>query len=186
LLAAGTLWLGMAVVAPTSETAPAPHGPGLAAEPGDQPGLHQFVAECAVADAAAIPRLQELAASRDPAVAGNAIRALGRLLAADGVPAMAPLLRDDRPRVRHEAIAALGNSGNPDAARLLEPLLNGDDHQARLLAIQSLVQLGTSGALQRLVADPTTDPGTRAFVRAASRPVRTPRLLASTAGVELR
>lgn len=189
LLAAGAAWLGMGVAAlppasPAPPAAAAPAGTAALAEPVDQSGLHAFVAACAAADGAAIPRLQELAASPDAAVAGNAIRALGRLKAADRVPGLAALLADGRPRVRHEAIAALGNSGNPDSARLLEPMLYGEDGQGRMLAIQSLVQLGATDALQRLAADPATDPGTRQFLRAATRPLRVPRLLATTAGVE--
>jgi hypothetical protein len=178
LLVAGTAWLGMGVVEPP----PAPR-PSLATEPVDQPGLRQFVAACAAADTAAIPRLQELAGSPDPAVAGNAVAALGRLQAADRDPAVAALLRDDRARVRHEAIAALGNSADPDSARLLEPLLYGDDRQGRFLAIRSLARLGATDALRRLAADPRTDHETRAFVRASTRPLRVPKLLATTAGV---
>jgi len=185
LMAAAVACLGMGAVelALPEEAAPLrPGPPGLQRLPADQPGLQQFVAACAAADSAAIPRLQELAASADPAVAGNAVRALGRLQALD-VAAVAGALRDARPRVRHEAIAALGQSGNAAAAPLLLPLLASGDGQARLLAISALAQLGATDALRRLVEDPATDPATRAFARAASRPLRVPRLLATTAGL---
>lgn len=186
LLAAGSAWLVLSLAEPVPPALPAQTQPDPYAEPGDRPGLRRLMAACAAADEAAIPRLQKLGASPDPAVAGNAIRALGRLQAADGDPAIVAMLRDERPRVRHEAIVALGASGNPASIPLLEPLLQGRDHQGRLLAIQALAQLGATEVLQRLVADPATDAGTRSFVRAASQPVHVPRLLASTAGIESR
>ena len=184
VLAAVSAWLGMSASPPPPPPAsPAELAPAIAAE---QSGLHQFVVTCALAGTASIPELQELAKSPDPALAGNAIRALGRLQAADDLPDIAGLLRDPRPRVRHEAIAALGQSGNQDAARWLQPLLYGGDGQARLLAIQSLVQLGADSELRRLAADPATEPGTRAFLRAATRPLGVPRLMSTTAGIQAR
>ncbi|MGE3172515.1 MAG: HEAT repeat domain-containing protein [Planctomycetota bacterium] len=183
LVAAATWFVpGAAEERPPADPAP----PVVLAAPTDAAELRRFVAGCEAADANALPRLRELVASPDPVVAGNAVRALGRLQPDGSEATFAALLHDPRPRVRAEAIAALGAGGDPGAARLLEPLVRVDDRQVRLLAIQALAQLGATDALQRVAADPGAAAETRAFARAASRPVRVPRLLASTVGGEAR
>ena len=189
LCAAGIAWLLMAapaVPARPSVATPDAMQSRLYADrvPAAQADLQSLVAACRSADATDAARLRELAASPDPAVAGNAIAALGRLHEVHKDPALLQKLQDPRPRVRHEVIAALGGCGDPAAARLLVPLLTGKDDQARMLAIQGLAQLGVTDPLDRLLQDPGLTPATRTFVQSARAPVRVPRLLATTGGLE--
>jgi HEAT repeat protein len=142
-----------------------------------------LVAACSAATAAELSRLRQLAASGDPLVAGNAIRALGRMRAVHQDGALLQRLGDPAPRVRHELIAALGQCGDPTAVRRLEPLLYAKDQQSRYLAIQALVQLHASEPLQRLLQNPGTDASTRAFAQAAGAPLGVPSLLATTASL---
>ena len=156
--------------------------PPAATKPATQAELPQLVDACAAAGVDDIVQLKELAASADPAVAGNALFALGRLGAVHDDTDLTALLRDSRPRVRHEVLVALGSSGDPGAAPLLETALFGEDRTAHLLAVQGLVQLGATRALDKLVADRRADEQTRRIARAQG-PVATPRILASTSGL---
>lgn len=186
-LCAGAMLLLLAV--PSAPPAPAkgfaaPLSPLADARPrAQQTGVAALVAACSTATAADLSRLRLLAASEDPLVAGNAIRALGRMRAVHQDEQLLQRLDDAAPRVRHELIAALGQCGDATAARWLEPRLYEQDQQARYLAIQALLQLHATGALQRLLQDPRTDASTRAFAQAAAAPLGVPSLLATTAGL---
>jgi HEAT repeat protein len=114
--------------------------------------------------------LRRLAAGPDPLVAGNAVRALGRLGACPSGEELERLLADPRPRVRQEAIIALGWAGTDEAVERLERILDEDEASAAPLAIQALGRLGGEKAravLSRRLARSTTDDVERAFLREA-------------------
>jgi bilin biosynthesis protein len=103
-------------------------------------------------------------------VAGNAIRALGRLGLAGSDSRVAELLRDPRPRVRQEAIVALGNSGDPAAVDVLQPLLDDEDSTVRRLALRALGEIGGGRArtlVETVARDARATDTDRAFARAA-------------------
>lgn len=188
----GGLAAGAALLLLSLPGAPAPApAPAAAADPTvladtaprTQPAaVAALVAACNTATASDLAHLRQLAMSPDPLVAGNAIRALGRIGAVHTDRQLLQRLHDPQPRVRHELIAALGGCGDAAAAvPYLEPLLRGDDEQARMLSISALVQLRATGPLQRLLHEPSTDAATRAYARAAAAPLGVPSLMATTA-----
>ncbi len=89
--------------------------------------------------------------STDPLVAGNAVRALGRLRAVGDDPELSSLLQDARPRVREEMVVAIGASDDSGAVELLLPLLLEPDGNLRALAMDALGRLG--GARARAALD---------------------------------
>jgi hypothetical protein len=116
--------------------------------------------------------LQEMARAADPLVAGNAVRALGRLGATPAEGTFEDLLRDARPRVRQEAVMALGSSGGEDAVPALERVLAEGEPDLRPLAIQALGRIGgprARSALERCIEDPAASEVERAFAREALR-----------------
>lgn len=80
--------------------------------------------------------------SPDPLVAGNALRALGRLGAVIDDPELVRLIEDPRQRLRQEAVLALGRSRSQAAVQHLAPLLEWDDPVLRPLVLQALASLG--------------------------------------------
>jgi HEAT repeat protein len=107
--------------------------------------------------------------SSDPLVAGNAMRALGRLGAFAGDAELEAMLADERQRVRQEAVIALGQSGSPSAVERLLPLLEEDDPMLRPLVLQALGRLGGDKAravLERVLADESATAADRALARA--------------------
>ncbi|HZN37766.1 MAG TPA: HEAT repeat domain-containing protein [Planctomycetota bacterium] len=125
---------------------------------------------CASADRGAAPDLRRVALSAgDPLIAGNALRALGRLQLVACDRQLCALLADPRPRVRQEAVIAMGRSGEPTAVAAIAPLLQ-DDPTLRSLAIEALGRLGGSQAralLEQIVSDPRSTPTDAAFARPA-------------------
>jgi HEAT repeat protein len=104
--------------------------------------MRAVIADLQRAGAERVPELLDLACTaRDPVLAGNALRALGRLRAA-WRPQVFALCADARPRVRQEAVVALGESGDPRATPALAALLLADDVTLRLLAICALRRIG--------------------------------------------
>lgn len=105
------------------------------------------------AAAADLPFLRETAlGSTDPLLAGNAVRALGRLGAPEDVWRIAGMLDDPRPRLRQEAVLALGTCGDPESINELVPFLDDDDPGFRALAILSIGRVGGPRALEELEA----------------------------------
>lgn len=88
--------------------------------------------------------------SSDPLVAGNAVRALGRLGAVAGEVDLLRLLSDRRPRVRQEIVMALGASGDPRVLDDLAPMLVAEDPSIRTLAIQAIGRIGSPRARELL------------------------------------
>lgn len=117
-------------------------------------------------DAAALRRAALRAP--DPLVAGNAVRALGRLRA-EFDPELLALLDDPRPRMRQELVLALGECRREVAVASLERVLTGSDAQLRLLAIQALGRHGSPAARAALAAFAAhaETPVERAFLRVA-------------------
>lgn len=110
--------------------------------------------------------------SPDALVAGNALRALGRLGAVAGDQQILALLDDSRLRVRQELVLALGSSGAASAVSVLTPLLQGSDLEVRPLVVRSLARIGgpeARRALEALDDDPTCTEVERLLVREASR-----------------
>jgi hypothetical protein len=107
--------------------------------------------------------------SDDPLVAGNAIKALGRLEKIRHGDELMALLEDPRPRVRHETIRALCAPGRyTSIAKLVELLETERDPTARVLAIQGLGRIGgrrAEKALREICDDPRTSETERLFAR---------------------
>lgn len=122
-----------------------------------------------------LPELRRLALeSPDPLVAGNAVRALGRLKAVIGDAGVLRLLDDHRERVRQEMVGALGASGSPDAIKLLAAVLDKREPTVRPLAIQALGRLGLPEGkplLEAIVNDRSTSAVEMAFAREALKAI---------------
>lgn len=133
--------------------------------------VRDVVRFCRSAGTSEIPDLRRAAlASEDPLVAGNALRALGRLGAVAHDPQLVALLHDGRLRVRQEVVVALGRSGDPRVVSHLEPLLADGEPELRSLVIQALGRIGGNRARALLRAcqdDPAATSVERAFARAA-------------------
>jgi HEAT repeat protein len=118
-----------------------------------------------------IASLTHMAArSGDPLVAGNAIRALGRLNAFADNPELVALIDDSRLRVRQETVVALGLSGNAEMVDRLLPVLEERENGLRHLAIQALGRLGGPIARQKLeeiLHDSDATEADRTFARVA-------------------
>jgi len=131
--------------------------------------VRQVVRSCRSAGPGDVPELRYAALrSPDPLVAGNAVRALGRLCALSGDPDLEALLADPRLRVRQETILALGQSADPAAAELLLPFLESPDPDLRPLAIRALGSLGADAgraAVTALSGDPTLTEAERVLIR---------------------
>jgi len=125
---------------------------------------------CGSADRTAGAELRSAAlTASDPLIAGNALRALGRLQLVACDPELRALLSDPRPRVRQEAAIAMGGCGDPTAVAAIAPLLQNDP-TLRSLAIQALGRLGGSQAralLDEVMGDPRSTPTDCAFARDA-------------------
>jgi hypothetical protein len=135
--------------------------------------MRAVVTFCRHAKPADASRLRKVAlASTDPLVAGNAIRALGRLKMVAGDESILTLLADERPRVRQEVIVALGKSGWRGSVQRLAPLVRDSDQAVRLLAIQAIRELGGNEAdalLSEVRSRAAATDAERAFVRSAPR-----------------
>jgi len=151
---------------------PAAENPGgLLLEATTPEELREVLQFCRKADRSDISSLRNLAVtSPDPLVAGNAVRALGRLRAVAGCPGLLALARDPRPRIRQEVVVALGKSGSPSAVEPLAALLEEGEPGLRPLVIQALGHLGGERAgalLMEIMEDPGATRTDRAFARAA-------------------
>ena len=168
---------GAATVAPVAaaqssgEPAAAPTTAAVGMQP---PGsAHASMREwrrfCGSADRTAAAELRSAALTdADPLIAGNALRALGRLQLVACDPELRALLSDPRPRVRQEAVIAMGGCGDPTAVAAIAPLLQ--ESTLRSLAIQALGRLGGSQAralLDQVMGDPRSTPTDCAFARSA-------------------
>jgi len=144
-------------------------------QPRTQEGVRELVRFCRAATSEHVPELRSVAlSSGDPLVAGNALRALGRLHAVARDPELIALVDDERPRVRQELVFALGESGYEPAVGDLLPLLDDDDLTLHPLVLHALGRLGGARARARLrgvVADPDSTATDRAFARAALKEV---------------
>ncbi|MFO0983606.1 MAG: HEAT repeat domain-containing protein [Planctomycetota bacterium] len=108
-----------------------------------QAEVHAVVEQTQAMQRDDVPRLRRAALeSNDPIVAGNAIRALGRLRAFAAEPDLLDLLDDQRPRVRQEAVMALGRCGDEKAVPRLVVQLDAEDPSLRALAIRALGDIG--------------------------------------------
>ena len=118
-----------------------------------------------------IPALLEAALlSEDPLVAGNAIRALGRLKAVSQDTRLVALLKDPRKRVRQEIVVALGRSQDQRMVDTLLPFLSDEDETLRTLALQALGRLGgrkARDAIRSVIDNEKASTIARAFARSA-------------------
>lgn len=158
-----------------SDTAMAPYElerfPTL--EPETSADVRALIAFCDAATALDTPDLRHAALeASNPLVAGNAVRALGRLGLVEARDAeLVALLRDERPRLRQEIIVALGKSGDPAAVVLLVPLLETTGGMLRPLVVQALVRLGGPEARAALEAfAPRASETERALLRELQKP----------------
>jgi hypothetical protein len=187
LAAMAVALLGMAMASGGEE----PSGPAPAARfpgptPAKQSEVAAFVAACGATTDGDRAGLRELAQREDPLVAGNAIRALGRLRAVHSDRELVAMLHDRRPRVRGEVVLALGDCGEPAMAAQLQPLLGDSDQGTAMLAVQALVHLGATAPVAALAGDPAAPPQLRQFASAALGTGRVRPMLATTAGLETR
>ena len=122
-----------------------------------------------------VAELRKMAEADDALVAGNAVRALGRLGASPADGTMEDLLRDARPRVRQEAVVALGLARDERAVAVLERVLEEGESDLGPLAIQALGQIGglrARSVLERRLEDPSTTDVERVFARRALEELR--------------
>lgn len=147
------------------------HGGRLVLEPATQEEVRQVVTFCDLATRADIAALREAAlTAQDPLVAGNAVRALGRLRVVARDPQLAALVHDPRSRVRDETIIALGECGDRAASDTLATLAADPDPKVRVLALRSLGRLGGERAeevARGVLAGTDASREERAFARAA-------------------
>ncbi len=108
--------------------------------------------------------------SADPLVAGNALKALGRLKLISKDEALLALTSDPRQRVRQDAVTACGLDGGAPALARLEQALATGDASIRPLVLRSL-GLIRGDASRRLIegvaSDPQASETDRAFARAS-------------------
>jgi HEAT repeat protein len=173
---------GKAAREPTDAARPAvvATAPGAAA-PAASPGrplleartpaeVRSVVRYSSAAGEGSVAELRKMAEADDPLVAGNAVRALGRLGASPADGTMEDLLRDARPRVRQEAVVALGLARDERAVAVLERVLEEGEPDLGPLAIQALGQIGglrARSVLERRLEDPSTTDVERVFARRA-------------------
>ena len=138
--------------------------------------VRQVVVFCREARAKDEPRLRRMALeSEDPLVAGNAIRALGRLGVLAGDPKLVRLIRDPRLRVRQETVRALGESKSRTAVGALEDVLAQDDAMLRPLAIQALGNIGgprSRAVLEKVRDNPRSSEVDQVFARATLKTLK--------------
>jgi len=135
--------------------------------PTPTPSPQAAVRDARAAGADDVPRLTRVALeSPDSLVAGNALRALGRLGAVESESELARLIDDERPRLRQEAVVALGASGDPASVPRLARVLDGGEPDLRPLALRSLGQIGGEEAealLRAVLEDPAASAAERTF-----------------------
>jgi hypothetical protein len=160
------------IVRPATQSSSAPpaifQGFWLAQTPAQVRAVVRFCREAVVADAAGLRSVA--LSSPDPLVAGNALRALGRLGAVARDSELVALVRDPRPRVRQEVVLALGASGYTPVVEDLAPLLERDDLVLRPLVLQALGWLAGARAgalLESVLRDRAATEVDRAFARQA-------------------
>jgi HEAT repeat protein len=114
--------------------------------------MRAVISDFARAGADRVPELVRVAKTADdPLVAGNALRALGRLQAACKQELFA-LIDDPRERVRQELVVALGESADRAATDALVHALASPDATLRRLAIHALRQCGGDASARALQA----------------------------------
>lgn len=123
------------------------------------------------ATAEGLPALRDAALNaEDPLVAGNAVKAIGRLGAFNTDAELLALIADPRERVRQDAAMACGLDGRPEAVPHLARVLEEADATLRPLALEALGRIGSAEArelVERVVADPGSSATERVFARAA-------------------
>lgn len=108
--------------------------------------------------------------AEDPLVAGNAVKALGRLKAFASDPVLLALTTDPRLRVRQDAVIACGLDGGAEAIPYLEEAFAEGDTSLQPLIVNALGKIGGAAAtklLERVAADPEVSQTDRVFARAA-------------------
>src|SRR5262249_13411763 len=124
----------------------------------------------AVAGDGASELREQALTSRDPLVAGNALRALGALKRVASDPGLVALLQDRRLPVRQEVVIALGESEDPSAVDVLAARLASAEDPLRPLVIQALGRLPGERARALVAAiaeDSSASLTDRAFARSA-------------------
>jgi HEAT repeat protein len=157
---------------PVGQSNPAPAVASLSATPPQTASeVRELVRATRDAPPGAASELRERAlTSRDPLVAGNALRALGVLKRVASDPELVALLQDRRLRVQQEVVIALGESDDPSAVDVLAPRLASAEDPLRPLVIQALGQLPGERARALVAAiaeDSSASTTDRAFARAA-------------------
>ena len=108
--------------------------------------------------------------AEDPLVAGNAVKALGRLKILASDPTLLDLIADPRRRVRQDAVIACGLDGSDVAIPYLEKAFAKGDASLQPLIIDALGKIGGPAAselIQRIGSDPQASQTDRVFARAA-------------------
>jgi hypothetical protein len=159
-----------AVAAPPDAEGAAGAAPGPLLEATTPEEARNVVRYASAAGKNAVEDLRWMEGAADPLVAGNALRALGRLGAAPADGSIQDRLDDPRPRVRQEAVVALGLSRDPGAVAALEGVLDCGEPELKPLAVQALGRIGGAralSALERRLEDPAASEVERAFAREA-------------------
>lgn len=108
-------------------------------------------------------------------VAGNAVKALGRLQAFCADAELLALTADGRLRVRQDAVTACGLDGGAAAIPYLEQALATGDASLRPLVLEALGRIGGPMAftlVQGVAADAGTSTTDRVFARVALERMR--------------
>lgn len=117
------------------------------------------------------PALRDAALhAEDPLVAGNALKALGRMERFSSDTALLAMTRDSRLRVRQDAIQACGLDGRPESIPSLELALADGDESVRPLVLEALGRIGGPAAraiLLRIAEDPLSTTTEHVFARSA-------------------
>jgi hypothetical protein len=105
--------------------------------------LREYVRRCRSASERDSAWLRRAALeSPDPLVAGNGLRALGRLGVVVGDEELLALTEDERPRVRQELVLVLALARNPGAREHLDAITREDPELAALAARASAALQG--------------------------------------------
>lgn len=153
---------------PTPDTRPSAVLVAQATSPQEVRDVLRFTREASKNDRQTLRRAA--LESADPLVAGNALKALGRLKLLSSDDALLALTADPRQRVRQDAVTACGLDGGAPALVRLEQALATGDATIRPLVLRSLGLIRGEPSrrlIEGVASDPHASETDRAFARAA-------------------
>jgi hypothetical protein len=112
-----------------------------------------------------ISALRDGAANRNPRIAAEVARVVGKLRDPAGAKVLEPAIDHEDPTVRLEAARALGQIGGPESSSLLSRLLKDPDEEVRIEAANT-IDVSRENVLSHAIADMVAS---RAFKRKTTR-----------------